>query len=136
MIDIRPVKAADIEALYSISLLTGLAGADASHLYRDPKMIGHIYTAPYALLEPALSLVAEDGLGVAGYVLGTLDTLAWEERLEREWWPALRRRYRDPADIAPEARTPDEFRAFVIHHPERTPRPVAESYPAHLHLDL
>lgn len=136
MIDIRPVDAGDIEALYSISLRTALAGEDASHLYRDPKMMGHIYVAPYALLAPDLGLVAQDEQGVAGFVVGTLDTPAWEERLEREWWPALRQCYADPAAIPPEARTLDEFRAFWIHHPLRTPASVTDAYPAHLHLNL
>ncbi len=33
---------------------------DTSHLYADPRLMGHIYAAPYALLEPALALVVED----------------------------------------------------------------------------
>ncbi len=36
------------DACYSISLATGFAGGDASHLYRDPRLMGHIYIAPYA----------------------------------------------------------------------------------------
>jgi hypothetical protein len=52
MIDIRRFHADDLEALYAISLAAGLAGGDASHLYADPRLMGHIYAAPYALLEP------------------------------------------------------------------------------------
>ena len=136
MTRIRPLAPADLEACYAISLATGFEGGDASHLYRDQKLIGHIYVAPYALLEPALALVVEDGDGVAGFAVGTTDTVAWEERLEREWWPTLRGSYADPAEVPPEERTPDQRRAFMIHHPAKTPSAVTAQYPAHLHMNL
>lgn len=136
MIAIRPFQPADLEACYAISLATGFEGGDAAHLYRDPKMMGHIYLGPYAVLEPALALVAEDGDGVAGFAVGTADTVAWEQRLERDWWPTLRGRYADPADVPPESRTPDQRRAFMIHHPAKTPAAITTAYPAHLHLNL
>ncbi len=133
---IRPFEAADLEICYAISLATGFEGGDASHLYRDPKMVGHFYMAPYALLEPALALVVEDDEGVGGFAVGTADTIAWEERLERDWWPSLRRLYADPSGIPAEARTPDQRRSYIIHHPMRTPTTVKEAYPAHVHLNL
>ncbi len=73
-IDIRRSEVADLDACYAISLATGLAGGDASHLYVDPRLMGHIYFAPYALLEPALVLVVADGDSIAGFVAGTSDT--------------------------------------------------------------
>jgi len=133
---IRPFEPADLEACYAISLATGFEGGDASHLYRDPKMMGHIYVAPYALLEQALAFVVEDSEGVAGFAVGTADTVAWEERLEREWWPSLRGQYADPADVPSAERTPDQRRAFMIHHPANTPAAVAWKFPAHLHMNL
>jgi len=133
---IRPFKEADLDACYAISLATGLAGGDASHLYRDPKMMGHIYIAPYALLAPDLTFVAEDAKGVAAFVAGTADTVAWEERLEREWWPVLRLRHPDPATVPPESRSADQRRAAMIHLPQRTPPDVVATYPGHLHLNL
>jgi hypothetical protein len=133
---IRPFRAADLEACYAISLATGFEGGDASHLHRDPKIMGHIYLAPYAALEPGLALVTEDGDGVAGFAVGTVDTGAWEERLEREWWPSLRERYADPAGVPAEKRTPDQHRAFMIHHPSKAPAAVTRCFPAHLHLNL
>ncbi|MBV8391689.1 MAG: GNAT family N-acetyltransferase [Alphaproteobacteria bacterium] len=136
MITVRPFRPADLEACYAISLATGFEGGDASHLYRDPRLMGHIYAAPYVLLEPALALVAEDGDGVAGFAVGTTDTAAWEKRLEREWWPSLRRQYADPAAVPADERTPDQRRAFMIHHPAPTPAAVTAGYPAHLHMNL
>jgi GNAT superfamily N-acetyltransferase len=136
MLEIRPFKPADLEALYAISLATGHEGRDASHLYEDGRLIGLIYSAPYAALEPQLALVAKDDEGVAGFAVGTLDTKKWHDRLELEWWPKLRCEYADPSAIPPTKWSADQRRAFAIHHPERPPRQLAEAYPTHLHLNL
>ena len=136
MTAIRGLIASDLEALYAISLATGHAGRDASHLYADPKMMGHIYSAPYAILAPSTVLVAEDRKAVVGYAAGSLDTRAWEEQLERGWWPQLRAQYPDPGDGAAETTTPDHRRAAMIHRPTQTPLSVATRFPAHLHLNL
>jgi GNAT superfamily N-acetyltransferase len=133
---IRPFRPDDLYALYAISLATGHEGGDASHLYADLNLMGHIYAAPYARLEPQLALVAEDAGGVAGFALGATDTTAWEERLEREWWPALRTRYALPDEANAEAWTADQRRAVMIHRPTRTPAAIALHYPAHLHMNL
>jgi hypothetical protein len=133
---IRTFKPEDIEALYAISLATGHEGGDASHLYRDHRLIGHIYSAPYAHLEPRLALVVEDDEGVAGFAVGTPDTAKWQERLEAEWWPKLRRQYADPTATPAAEWSADQRRAYAIHHPQRTTQQVVELYPAHLHLNL
>ena len=136
MTNVRPLQPRDIEALYAISLPTGLAGGDASSLYRDPKLLGHVYSAPYASLQPDLCFVAEDAAGVAGFVVGTDDTRAWESRLKREWWPMLRRQYPAP-DAAQVAEWPhDQRRIFMIHNPAPVPTAVVQAYPAHLHINL
>jgi ribosomal protein S18 acetylase RimI-like enzyme len=136
MITIRNFEDAHLDELYHISLATGHAGADASHLYTDPKLMGHIYSAPYARLEPSLVLVAMDDQGVVGFALGVADTVTWEDRLEREWWPQLRTDYQDPSHFPPSTWTADQRRAHMIHHPMRAPPEIATSYPAHLHLNL
>jgi ribosomal protein S18 acetylase RimI-like enzyme len=133
---IRTFRSADLEALYEISLATGHEGGDASHLYKDRKLIGHIYSAPYALLEPRLALVVEDDEGVAGFAVGTADTWKWQERLEAEWWPRLRRQYADPAARPATEWSADQRRANTIYRPQRTPQQIVERYPAHLHLNL
>ncbi len=129
-------KRQNLEACYAISLATGHAGGDASHLYRDPKMMGHIYIAPYAVLEPGLTFVVEDRDGVAGFVAGAVDTAAWEARLERDWWPSLRQHYADPVGVPPDEQTADQRRASMIHHPAATPAGIVTLYPAHLHMNL
>jgi len=133
---LRPVSAADLEALYAISLATGDAGGDASGQYLDGRLVGHIYSAPYAILSPETAFVAEDDLGVGGYVVGAVDTGAFEERLEREWWPRLRPLYDDPSGTPWRGWTPDQLRAFMIHHPHRTTGPMVEAFPAHVHMNL
>src|SRR5690348_14958732 len=52
---IRPVREDDLEALYEICLLTGDSGQDATPLHGDRKLLGHLYAAPYAVLEPDTS---------------------------------------------------------------------------------
>ena len=136
MAEVRLFQPEDLDALYEISLATGLAGGDAAHLYEDKRLIGHIYSAPYALLDPGLALVAVDTEGVGGFVVGTHDTKAWEDRLDRDWWPVLRASYDPPAGDDASAMSPEQQRIYRIFHPERTPVQVAESYPAHLHMNL
>jgi len=133
---VRPFAIADLDAVYAISLATGDAGRDAAPLHQDGRMIGHIYSAPYAMLVPELAFVAEDDDGVAGYVVGTADTRAFEQQMERDWWPTLRQQYADPAGTAPESWTADQKRSFAIHHPDRTPDSVVGPYPAHMHMNL
>jgi GNAT superfamily N-acetyltransferase len=133
MADIRPYRAGDLDAIYRICLETGDSGKDATHLYRDPRAIGHIYAGPYGVLEPESAFVVEDDEGVGGYILGAFDTHAFEKRLEAEWWPDLRTNYALPA-AAPATR--DERMAWLMHNPSRTPRRITQPYPSHLHIDL
>lgn len=134
--DIRPFRPSDLDALYAIALATGDAGKDASALYEDPQLVGHIYAAPYALLEPQSAFVVEDAEGVGGYIVGTADTRRFDARLEAEWWPELRTRYTLPPSKAPAAWSADEQRAWLIHNPFVTPERIVTSYPAHLHINL
>ena len=68
---IRSYRPDDLDALYEICLRTGDAGGDASSLLEDPRLLGDIYAAPYAHLQPEHAFVVDDGTGRAGgYVLG------------------------------------------------------------------
>ena len=135
MVSIRTVLPEDIDQLYAISLLTGDAGKDATPLHRYGHLIGHIYSAPYAKLHPELVFVAEDDEGVFGYIAGAFDTIAFDERLEREWWPHLRRRYADPQGD-PALWDADQKRISLIHHPKSAPAILIERFPAHIHMNL
>jgi len=134
---IRPYRPGDLDALYEICLLTGDGGQDATSLFADPMLLGHFFAAPYGLFAPSLAFVLEDAQGVGGYILGALDTRAFEEQLESNWWPRLRTRYPDPAAGVPaEQWTPDQHMAHMIHHPWRIPDELAARYPSHLHIDV
>jgi ribosomal protein S18 acetylase RimI-like enzyme len=134
---IRPYQPADLDALYQICLLTGRDGDDATPLYRDHKLLGHMYAAPYAVFEPSLAFVAEDAAGVGGYIVGALDSRDFEARLERDWWPGLRARYPEPPASVPEDQwTREQAKAHLIHHPWLTPGDVAGRYPSELHINL
>jgi GNAT superfamily N-acetyltransferase len=133
MVTIRSYQPADLDALYDICLVTGASGQDATPLHNDGQLIGHIYAAPYAVLEPAQTFVAEDEEGVAGYIVGTFDTDAFSDRLARDWWPALRERYAQPAFEPTEA---DRNRIATIMRPSPNPAGIVAAYPAHIHMNL
>jgi GNAT superfamily N-acetyltransferase len=81
--------------------------------------------------------VAEDAAGVGGYIVGALDSPAFEARLERDWWPRLRKRYPEPPPAVPEGDwTPDQRAAYRIHHPWHAPGELTGRYPSHLHINL
>ncbi len=133
----RPVRPGDLEDLYRICLLTADAGEDATRLYSDPKLPGHIWAAPYAVFEPSLAFVAQDSEGVGGYVVAALDTTAFEQRLEQEWWPDLRARYPEPSAETADGMSEAERQAVRnIHHPWRGRADLLQDYPSHLHIDL
>ena len=134
MVVLRPYRPDDLDALYDICLVTGSSGEDATPLHSDGRLIGHIYAAPYGVLEPGNVFVAEDDQGVAGYVVGTHDTDAFEARLEREWWPALREHYTTVSDA--ELTPADRQRIAIIHNPGANPADIVAQYPAHIHMNL
>jgi ribosomal protein S18 acetylase RimI-like enzyme len=134
---IRPYRASDLDDLYRICLQTGDGGEDATSMFEDPRIMGHVVAAPYGLFEPGLAFVAEDELGVGGYIVGVSDSRAFEKRLETDWWPALRDRYpAPPSELPPDRWTPDQRWAGFIHVPLTAPAELAEDYPSHLHINL
>ena len=136
MVEIRAFRSADLDDLYRICLATAAGGEDGFTLYRDPRLVGHVYAAPYAVLSPRSVFVIEDAEGVGGYIVGTPDTRDFETVLEAEWWPSLRRLYRDPFDEPRSDWSRDQLMSYKIHHPSRTASEIVEPYPSHLHINL
>ncbi len=144
---IRPAQPADLDALYRVCLLTGDSGNDASAMYRDPMLLGHVYVGPYVTLEPDHAFALEDthdrSLGgqaaVVGYVLGAFDTTEFSQRVRSDWLPPLQARY--PAPTGDRSHwTRDQRMIWLLHHAEQSfpltlPDEVA-AYPSHLHIDL
>ncbi|MCA9735899.1 GNAT family N-acetyltransferase [candidate division KSB1 bacterium] len=129
---IRPYHPADLTALYRICLQTAHSGKDASHLFDDPDLIGHIFAAPYAIFEPEHCFVLTEQEQPIGYILGTRDSEAFSEWCEEQWFPPLRTRY-------PLPQIPDEsFQTRILHllHKGHQVNEDFADYPAHLHIDL
>ena len=124
MID-RAASDLDEAALYRICTATAGSPTD------DPELLGHVYAGPYLRFEPDLVRVIADDHGVAGYVLGCLDTTAFAAALERDWWPALRARY--PEGSGTEA---DAGIIRMLHRPQVAPPDLLATHPSHLHIDL
>lgn len=136
MANIRPYRPEDLPGLYEVCLKTGDSGQDATNLYRDKHLLGAIYAAPYGRLAPDLAFVVEDAGQVAGYIVGTADTRAFEALLEDRWWPVLRAAHADPRGVAWAERTPDQHLERLFHKPNAVPEAVVSAHPAHLHINL
>lgn len=121
----RPATDLDVPAVYRVCLATAGSPTD------DPELLGHVYAGPYLRFEPRLARVVADDRGVAGYLLGCRDTRAFAERLERDWWPALRERYPLGSGTARDAGV-----IRMLHAPESAPPELLDSHPSHLHIDL
>ena len=129
---LRRYHPSDLPGMYRLCLLTGEAGSDASALYRNPDLLGHLYCGPYPVADPGLTFVVADEHGVGGYVVATADTVAFDKWLDVHWWPSLRAQYPLVAD--PRDGTADHVLVERLQHwPHATP---PEGFPAHLHIDL
>jgi ribosomal protein S18 acetylase RimI-like enzyme len=134
---IRHYRPDDLDELYRICVQTADSGQDGTSLFRDPRLPGHVYAAPYAVFEPSLAFVAQDAGGVGGYIVAALDSHAFEQRLERDWWPALRASHPEPSqDLAQVLSPQEQFALHWIHHPVGTQDELASGFPSHLHINL
>jgi GNAT superfamily N-acetyltransferase len=134
---VRPYQPGDLDSLYRVCLLTAFHGGDGTAVFRDPRLPGQVYAAPYAIFEPSLATVAQDADGVAGYIVAALDSRAFQHRLEQDWWPKLRSRYPEPpADLAGPLSAQERRAIQNIHRPLETAPELAERFPSQLHINL
>lgn len=122
----------DLPELRKVCLQTGNAGNDATEIYNNPDLLGEIYVEPYVRFQPnfAFTLKAHDQ--ISGYVLGALQTKAFEIMIENNYRPNLLEKYQLDAELATADRVLlDNYRDFL-----RTPDEIVDEYPAHLHIDL
>ncbi|TQL68351.1 acetyltransferase (GNAT) family protein [Nocardioides albertanoniae] len=133
--EIRRATADDLDDLFSICLLTGASGEDATEFYDDPKLLGNIYAAPYLVSRIGLGFVAVDDEGVSGYVVGTPFTRSFEKECEEDWWPALRVVNPDPGPDFDPTDWSARMRS-LIHRPLHSPPDLLADFPAHLHINL
>ncbi len=134
---IREAGAADAQALYSICLRTGDAGADATDRYTEPDLLGDVYVGPYLHLADGFGLAAESQDGRAlGYVLGTADSTGFAAACAAQWWPAVRARHPLAAPAGVLRTTADEQLVAQLHDPPEPDPALVARHPAHLHIDL
>ena len=130
---IRSYKSADTSAVYEICLKTGNSGQDATHLFSDPLVLGHIYVGPYMEFEPQSVFILEDDQGPCGYIMGVLDSQTYYQWMHSEWLPKIRVNYKKPTGNSD---TWDETAKItdLLFHP--VSQRLLPDYPAHLHIDL
>ncbi|MEU1253640.1 GNAT family N-acetyltransferase [Streptomyces chartreusis] len=131
---IRLYRPGDREAVEDICVRTAHLGGDSRPHYRDPGIFPATFAVPYAVLEPDLAFVLDDGDGRAvGYVVGAADTPRFVAAFRTRWLPSAAGRF--PLPEGP-PRTPDEELVGLLHDPERMLVAEVAAYPAHLHIDL
>lgn len=129
---IRNYHPSDLTELYRICLKTGDSGKDATKIYDDPNLLGHIYVGPYAVYEPELCFVVTASDKPYGYILGTKDSKKFYEKCEKNWYPILRNQFSIPPD------DDNSQQAGIIRkfHEKFDVDEDLTQYPAHLHIDL
>lgn len=129
---IRNYRDTDLPKLYEICLRTGDSGKDATHIYKDPMLLGSFYAAPHAVLHPELTFILSENDVPIGYIIGTNNSGKFFTRSEETWFPELRKKYPlpDVNDMSSDARI------IRLIHKGHVPKPELLSYPAHLHIDI
>ena len=130
---IRSYKSADTSAVYEICLKTGNSGQDATHLFSDPLVLGHIYVGPYMEFERQSVFILEDDQGPCGYIMGVLDSQTYYQWMHSEWLPKIRVNYKKPTGN-PDTWDETEKITDLLFHP--VSQRLLPDYPAHLHIDL
>lgn len=126
---IRAATEADRDQIAKICLVTGNKGSDATGQFGDHLTLADVYALPYLEGPSCFVLVWDVGGEPRGYILGALDTAAFQEWFVREWWPRVGRAHeRVTAD--------DEWLLDCAADPRRMLIPQLADYPAHLHIDL
>ena len=130
---LRTAKITDLPDLLRVCLETGDSGKDATHLHKLPDLVGEIYVAPYVIHEPkfAYALVTDDR--VVGYLLGVLDTKAFENVLAEKYWPIAKAKYQK---IDSELTPSDQELIRELDRQGLSDDSLTAKYPSHLHIDI
>ncbi|MBV8933419.1 MAG: GNAT family N-acetyltransferase [Kutzneria sp.] len=129
---LRAYQPSDLRAVYDICLATARQPTSAEDQLSDPDLLGHVYAGPYLELQPELAFVIADEDGVAGYVLGALDSAEFYRRWRQVWSPRFTTSHPEPAAEV----TREDRLAGLLHHPWRALPDGISGYPSHLHVDL
>jgi GNAT superfamily N-acetyltransferase len=129
---IRSYQKSDYAKLYEICLKTGDSGSDASNIYNDPLLLGHLYVAPYVVFHPELAFIITNNNIPIGYIVGTSDSEKFYQVTEQKWFPPLREKYPFPK----ENDNSSDARIIRLIHKGHPPKSELLDYPAHLHIDI
>lgn len=132
---LRHAEAKDHAALCMVCLKTGDSGADATLIEDAPDLVGMVYAVPYQVHEPEFCFVIEDKGGVCGYVMGTPDTVKFDQTLARDWFPKLRKTVSVPPVDQVKWKGSDWVRD-KIHNPLHVFPESLHPFPAQGHIDL
>ncbi len=135
---LRPFRPGDEPELADICLRTADAGADGTGILDDDDIWAAVFVLPYVARHPDLAFVIETDDGrVAGYVVGTDDTDAFEEWFRTDWWPRIGARWPQPeADLPDSERSRQDAVLSYAYGRRADAESFAARYPAHLHIDL
>jgi len=137
-ITIRRAVLSDIPYLYEICLKTGNESKDATALFSDPYTIGQYYAAPYLLFPDGICFVAEYKNRPQGYIVAAPNTAMFNQWMEEQWLPPLRKRYPQPIPQSCSAKEKNIIEHFHKQHfpLDTDAQRMLADYPAHLHIDL
>jgi ribosomal protein S18 acetylase RimI-like enzyme len=130
---LRAAKIADMPELLRVCLETGDSGKDATHLHKLPDLVGDIYVVPYVIHEPEFAYVLTAQSRVVGYLLGVLDTQAFETILAEKYWSIAKAKYQDiDFEITPS----DQELLAELDRQGFSSGELTSKYPSHLHIDI
>lgn len=116
---------------YAVCLETSEPVGVVPSLGINPDLLGHVYVGPYLVRHPELASMVVDEQGVAGYFMGTNNSLDFWQWCEANWWPALREQYPLTGRSDWNGKLID-----LLHNPSTAPAEVVRKYPAHFHIDF
>ena len=130
---LRTAKVTDLPDLLRVCLETGDSGKDATHLHKLPELVGDIYVAPYVIHEPDLAYALLSDKRVVGYLLGVLDTRAFESILVDKYWPLAKAKYQH---FKTEITDSDRELLKDLDKQGFSDESLTAKYPSHLHIDI
>lgn len=130
---LRTAKVTDLPDLLRVCLETGDSGKDATHLHMLPELVGDIYVAPYVIHEPDLAYALLSDKRVVGYLLGVLDTRAFESLLVDKYWPLAKAKYQH---FKTEITDSDRELLKDLDKQGFSDESLTAKYPSHLHIDI
>lgn len=130
---LRAANISDLPELLRVCLETGDSGKDATHLHKLPNLVGEIYVAPYVIHEPKFAYALLAGERVVGYLLGVLDTKAFEDVLLEKYWPIAKAKYQK---IDSELTPSDQELIKELNKQGFSDGSLTAKYPSHLHIDI